>query len=198
MIAIAREFILSRYQLCASKYDLQHGNNSIIIFFWNIDFLYFFQHLEYFFVKISIIFCQHLDHLHFFPDRWSSGGVPLWHHHPAHPCLLQEQRSKPFWRWGLSFKQKKEVLYNVSQANLPKSWKNLESLKLQKWNLSKSGWNSGGCRQRVVLSGRLTDTPPGRCQRVNTPINPDKVWQITSVMASQGCFCFTTSHKHAP
>ena len=62
MIAIAREFILSRYQLCASKSDLQHGNNSIIIFFWNLDFLYFstsqiffLSTSRLFFVNISII-----------------------------------------------------------------------------------------------------------------------------------------------
>ena len=61
MIAIAREFILSRYKISASKSDLQHGNNSIIIFFRNLDNLYFCQHHDQFY-----FFCQHLDHLHFF------------------------------------------------------------------------------------------------------------------------------------
>ena len=57
MIAIAREFILSRYQLCASKSDLQHGNNLIIIFFWNLDFFLSFstKRVILFFVNISII-----------------------------------------------------------------------------------------------------------------------------------------------
>ena len=32
-------------------------------------------------------------------DCRSCGRVSLWHHHPSHTCLLQEQRPKPFWRW---------------------------------------------------------------------------------------------------
>ena len=66
MIAIAREFILSRYQLCASNLIFNMGTTRLFFSSEILIFFIFFNILNISFVNLSIIFCQHLDHLHFF------------------------------------------------------------------------------------------------------------------------------------
>ena len=160
------------------------------MFFQNLDYPYFCQHHDWFY-----FFCQHLDHLHF--SQIADPAAAYHYGITTLPSLVYFKNSVPNLFDGetsISHKRGKSNIVSARQICISPE----ENLEWLKRIFSKSGWNTGGCRQHVVLSGRLTAAPPARCERVNTPINRDKVWQITPVMASQGCFCFTTSHKHAP
>ena len=139
------------------------------LFFVNIAIAsIFFQHLDYF-------FCQHLNHLHFF--QIADPAAAYHYGITTLPTLVYFKNSVPNLFDGEADFSNKREKSNVMSARkiFTSSEENLERLKRPKVKFVKIWMKYWGCRQRVVLSGRLTDAPDGRCQRVNTPINPDKV-----------------------